>query len=66
MEEFNAERQLARVSAGFKGGPFNKNPSMPTPKTFVEGWPAEVLRKLKAGPIPQPTPEDPWNMRRSK
>jgi len=64
IETFSREKNLARVSAGFKGGDSFKNPVTLPPTSFV-GWPAEVDAKLAAGKIPQPKPLDVWNVRRA-
>ena len=66
IESFSEKKQLAAVSAGLKGGgPYFSNPVTVPDRSFVEGWPVEVSEKLKAGPIPAPTPMDPWVMRRN-
>jgi len=46
MAEFNEETQRAKVKAGFKGGPFNRNPILHPKMSFVDGWPGEVKAKL--------------------
>lgn len=65
METFNANKQLAKVTAGFRGGPFFKSPSSLGAKRFEDGWPREsretaMLTKVSAG-----KPLDVWNARRS-
>lgn len=66
LESYSATRNLARVSAGFKGGNFMTKPMMPQQMTFVQGWPDTSLQKMQGGDIPKPTPADPWNERRSR
>jgi hypothetical protein len=66
IEEFNAERNLARVTAGFKGGPFFATLPQPPAKSFVEGWPTETVAKLQHQGIAPGNVIDPWNQRRSK
>lgn len=65
IEEFSAERNLARVSAGFKGSEWFKG-GIPFPHApFVDGWPVEVAEKFDAPQsLSQPTPTDPWVDRR--
>lgn len=65
IEHFNASRNLARVAAGLKGGPYFNNPNLAPKMTINQGWPQTVIEKLEAGPFPQPTPMDGWNMRRA-
>jgi hypothetical protein len=48
IEEFNEAKNLARVTAGFKGGPFNKNPNTAPKMTFVDGYPSEAVEKLQS------------------
>lgn len=66
IEHFDEARNLARVAAGFKGGPFmtalNTAPSM----TFSDGYPETVSQKLDAvGGIPQGNIMDTWITRRN-
>lgn len=65
IESFSASRNLARVAAGLKGGPFFNNPNLAPKMTIVQGWPQMVIEKLEVGTFPQPTPGDGWNMRRA-
>jgi hypothetical protein len=65
MESFSESKNLARVMAGMKGGPFFKSPMQPQKMTFVEGYPSEYAQKIKAESTPKQTVEDPWVMRRS-
>lgn len=65
IESFSASRNLARVAAGLKGGPFYAKPNLAPAMTINQGWPSETLAKLEAGAIPQPQPMDGWNMRRA-
>lgn len=65
IQEFSALGNLARVTAGMKGGPMFSVPEQIS-RTIVEGWPAEVAAKLATTAIKQGTPTDPWNERRSK
>lgn len=66
MEEFNEERQRAKVAAGLTGGPFFASPSLAPAKKFVDGVPSEVQAKLFAGRIEQQPIQDAWVNRRSK
>ena len=67
MEEFNEEKQRAKVGAGFKGGPFMKNPILHPAMSSVDAVPVEVKEKMQTtAAIDQGTPEDPWYSRRSK
>lgn len=61
LESFNEETQRAKVAAGFKGGPFNKNPMTHPPMSFVDAVPQEVKQKSFFGGIKQGTPGTPWN-----
>jgi hypothetical protein len=65
IESFSASRNLARVAAGLKGGPFFAKPNLAPSMNFVEGYPKEVMHKLEVGAFPQPMPQDAWNMRRA-
>lgn len=65
MGEFNEITQRAKVAAGYKGGPFNKNPMTMQKMSFVEGWPSEVVSKLQSqnGIYPGGV-TDPWVYRK--
>lgn len=61
IEPFNEARNLARVGAGFRGGPFFNNPNVaPAVNVVSDGWPAGVAEKLSAGATTKETPSDPW------
>jgi hypothetical protein len=60
IEPYDEMRNKARVGAGWKGGPFMKNPVVVPARTIVDGYPAEVAEKLGATSITQGTPTDPW------
>ena len=65
IEEFNQERNLARVAAGFKGGDSFNNPRTLPPTSFV-GWPEQTDAKFReAGKVTKSMPTDVWNARRS-
>lgn len=66
MESFSESKNMARVSAGFKGGPMFQSLNLAPSMTIKEGWPSETEQKLKMAPIKQGTPMDVWNQRRSK
>lgn len=66
MEAFSYSRQLAKVVAGFKGGPFMRSPNLAPKMTFVSGYPEETNRQLGHQSVSQGTPVDAWNSRRSK
>jgi hypothetical protein len=57
---------MARVKAGFNGGPFWKNMNKAPEMHFIEGWPPEVVSKLEGDSKP-PTINmiDPWVDRKS-
>lgn len=59
-EEFNEMTQRDKVGAGFRDGPFFKNPIEHPAMTITEGLPVEVREKLQADGFPQPTPTDTW------
>lgn len=65
MEEWNDDKQRAKVAAGYKGGPFNKVPPIPV-KTIEDGYPPEVGEKLMYSGPAQGNVNDPWINRRSK
>lgn len=60
IPSFSESANLARVAAGWKGGPFYMKPITPPAMNFTEGYPSEVLEKLQDHSIPQPTPTDTW------
>lgn len=65
IESFSASRNLARVAAGMKGGPFFNNPNLAPKMTINQGWPQTTIEKLEVGPFPQPRPMDGWSSRRA-
>lgn len=66
VEEFNWEKNMSRVSAGFKGGPFFKDPNIAPAVNVGEGFPKEVEMKMKMSMPEQPTPVDVWATRGKK
>lgn len=65
MEEFNEEKQRAKVAAGLSaGGPFFAKPNLAPAMRFVDGVPAEVRAKMFAGTIEQQPIQDAWVNRR--
>lgn len=67
MESFSATKNLARVTAGFKGGNFFGKASTRPAMSFVEGWPKESIAKFgNTQGLSHPTPIDSWNERRRK
>ena len=52
MEEFNADTQRAKVSAGFKGGNMFSNLITHPAMTVVDGVPAESKEKYLASETP--------------
>ncbi len=64
VEEFNWDRQMAKVAAGFKGGPMFQAPNLAPAVNIGEGWPEGVDAKMKMGPTETPTPTDAWNQRK--
>lgn len=66
IENFTEQGQWAKISGGFKGGPFNNTPVQAPPLTFVDGYSAKDLEKLGAAPSSSKmTVIDPWVQRRS-
>lgn len=65
-EEFNEQTQRDKVGAGFRDGPFFKNPIMHPAMSIVDALPTEVKQKLQAGAFPQPAPQDTWFSRHTK
>lgn len=65
IEHFSAERNWARVRAGFSDGGnyYQGKVNVPTFR-IIDGIPAEISRALGYGPIEQSTPRDTWNERR--
>lgn len=61
MEEFNEQTQRAKVGAGFKGGPFFKNPIEHPAMSIVDAVPKEVKERSFFTGIKQGTPTTPWN-----
>lgn len=66
MESFSERRNLARVTAGFKGGPFYKNLNLAPSMRIVDGWPAGTEQKLHMVNVKTGVPVDVWNQRRSR
>ena len=64
LESYNEETQRAKVGAGFKGGPFNKNPMVHPAMSIVDAVPPEVKQKEFFSGIKQGTPTAGWNNRR--
>lgn len=60
----NNDESRAKVAAGFKGGPFFKNPILHPSMTIVDGVPSEVKEEFGAKSIPAIKLEDPWYGRR--
>jgi len=60
---YNEETQRAKVVAGFRGGPFNRNPILHPPMTFVDAVPAEVKAKMDFAKIPNIPVVDTWKSR---
>lgn len=60
IEEFNWERNMARVATGFKANPFFNDPVLSPALTIGTSFPKEVEQKMQLGPTDQPTPTDPW------
>ena len=61
MESFSEKTQLAKVAAGYRGGPMNANPNTPPKMTIVEGWPQGTTQQMHAK---QGMPGPSWNQRR--
>lgn len=64
IEEFNWERNMARVAEGFKNNPFFNEPLMTPAMTIGTSFPSQVDEKMKMGATDQPTPTDPWMSRK--
>lgn len=65
IESFSAEKNRARVAAGFKGGNFFVNPVEVPARTIVDGYTESVDAKLMSTPIKQGTPMDTWFTKRN-
>lgn len=65
IEEFNEERNLNRVTAGWQDGPQYKNPNLVPSMEVVDATPPTVAQKLQVGAIAQPPIMDPWVSRRN-
>lgn len=63
IPSFDEQANLNRVSAGFKGNPFFKEPNLAPAMIVGPSYPDTVDQKLQAGMIDQPTPTDPWVVR---
>lgn len=58
-------KNLARIGAGFKDGPWFKSPNLaPAMNITGQGYPDTVEQKLQYTPTEAPTPTDPWFDRR--
>lgn len=67
MEEYSNLKQIDRLKAGLKGGPFNDPATAPIRKfSFAEGFPQESLDSMTNGlPIAEGegSTVDPWGQR---
>ena len=67
MAEYNEQSQREKVVAGFKGGPFNKNPVSYEKLSFTNGHSMEETAKNAAqGDIGGPNLGKPWSERQGK
>lgn len=66
MEEFSYSRQLAKVTAGFKGGPFFRSPNLAPKLTFAPGYPAETNAQFGHQSVSKGTPIDVYHSRKGK
>lgn len=64
IESFSEKKNMARVQAGLRGGPFNKLAPVRT-MAIVDGYPAEINQMFQYTPIKQGKPIDVWNERRA-
>lgn len=64
IESFSESKNLARVSAGFKGGEYFSAPNLAPSIEVGKSYPAEVENKLKYTPTEQPPIQDVWINRR--
>lgn len=63
IEEFDWARNMSRVAVGWKGSPYFNNPQPLAAMDIGGDWPEEVLTKLHASKVPEPTPTNPWVVR---
>lgn len=61
---FNEKEQLAKLAAGFKGGPFFKNPNLAPAMTVDEGYPPSVAEKYEQVNAIPGTTSPGWNARK--
>lgn len=64
MEEFDSGRQMAKIKAAFRGGPFYANPIKAPAMTIKQGYPEASIRVQQSSEKPSGTMFDPWNYRR--
>lgn len=63
--ELDVAANLARIGAGWKGGPLFKNPNLaPAMDINGESYPDTVLEKLQMQKTEMAPVQDTWNMRK--
>lgn len=63
-DQMSQEAVVAKVQAGFSGGPFFKSPNLAPKMTIVDGYEDSAVKMVQGASFPQPTPDDTWNNRR--
>lgn len=58
--QMSQEAAMAKVASGFNGGKQFDNANLAPSMTVVDGYPAEVTKKVQGGVFPQPTPDNTW------
>lgn len=66
LDEFDDDRQRAKVAAGFKGGPFFMNPVEVPARHFEDGVPDSVKQVIGNVKITEGSVTDPWVYRTGK
>lgn len=64
IEEFNLDRNLAKVATAFKGGTLFNNPITHPEMEIVDGYPDSVSQKLSSGKVDSMPIQDSWPSRR--
>lgn len=59
-DNFDENTQRAKITAGYKGGPFFQRPMLHPSMSIVDAVPPEVSAKLMAKSIPSIPMVDPW------
>lgn len=65
-DSYNEETQREKVKAGWKGGPFYRNPILHPSMTIVDAVQPEVKAENQASTPAAIPMEDPWYSRRNR